>query len=74
MSFEDVTKQEEELIRQDICPDCNSEGFLEGPHGGMSINIMCANKDCKARFNWTGPFKPERLAYGLKKIKDAENV
>lgn len=31
------------------CPDCGSESFLEGPHGGMSVNIMCSA--CGAKFN-----------------------
>lgn len=41
------------VIATNHCPDCNHEGFWEGPHGGMSINITCANDDCKARFNVT---------------------
>ena len=31
------------------CPDCDSHEFLEGPHGGMSINFCC--RQCGARFN-----------------------
>jgi len=40
-------------IASNHCPDCNGEGFLAGPSGGMSQNIMCANEQCGARFNVT---------------------
>jgi len=33
------------------CPDCGSTDFFEGPHGGLSVNIECADSTCKARFN-----------------------
>lgn len=34
------------------CPDCHhSDGFLEGPSGGLSTNIECAH--CHHRFNVT---------------------
>jgi len=32
-------------------PCCGCEDFIEGPSGGMSINILCAN--CGAKFNMT---------------------
>lgn len=39
-----------------ICPDCGStEGFYEGPSGGMSTNYFCANRECRQGFNVT-PF------------------
>lgn len=60
----DVSKNEEQLLRQDICPDCLDTGFLEGPCGGGSVNVMCANEKCQARFNICGPFTPQRLSYG----------
>jgi len=41
------------------CPDCGSPNFLEGPHGGHSVNIKC--KKCGATFNWMGPFGIERI-------------
>lgn len=38
------------------CPDCGSiEGFYEGPSGGMSTNVFCANRACRSGFNVT-PF------------------
>lgn len=33
------------------CPDCGGTKFIEGPHGGLSVNFMCANQFCRARFN-----------------------
>lgn len=42
------------IIASGKCPDCGStEGFYEGPSGGMSTNIFCANEACKKRFNIT---------------------
>jgi len=31
------------------CPDCHGTTFLEGPHGGLAVNIQCAQ--CKSKFN-----------------------
>jgi hypothetical protein len=36
------------------CPDCGSHEFLEGPSGGASTNIKCANELCGSKFNVTG--------------------
>lgn len=39
-------------IEEGRCPDCGSKaGFLSGPEGGMSQNIMCANDKCCSAFN-----------------------
>lgn len=35
------------------CPNCNGNKWLEGPSGGLSVNIMCA--ECGLWFNRT-PF------------------
>lgn len=43
----------------DGCPFCQSHNFLEGPHGGLSINFKCA--ECGAAFNDMGPFGVELL-------------
>ena len=69
MSIDDVSKSEELLLKQDICPDCLGTGFLEGPCGGGSVNVMCANEKCQAKFNMCGPPTPQRLSYGKSKIK-----
>lgn len=42
------------------CPFCQSREFLEGPHGGLSINFKC--KKCEARFNDMGPFGIDLLS------------
>ena len=44
----------------DGCPFCGSKEFLEGPHGGQSINFKCAR--CGATFNDMGPFGVDLLA------------
>lgn len=36
------------------CPYCGGDKFIEGPSGGMSINILCANKECRHWFNYHG--------------------
>lgn len=41
------------IIAKNKCPDCGCEGFYEGPSGGLSTNIECANEECKHRFNVT---------------------
>lgn len=39
-------------IASNTCPNCGShKGFTEGPSGGMSTNIFCA--DCGQGFNIT---------------------
>lgn len=45
---------------EDGCPFCKSQKFLEGPHGGLCINIKCA--DCGATFNEMGPFGVDLLS------------
>lgn len=44
----------------DKCPDCGGRQWLEGPHGGGSVNIYCAS--CGAGFNHTGFFGMDRIA------------
>ena len=67
--IEDVKANEEKLLKQSICPDCLGMEFLEGPCGGNSVNVMCANEECQARFNICGPFTPQRLSYGKLTLK-----
>ena len=43
------------------CPDCGGDGWIEGPHGGLSVNITCANPTCGSRFN-TSPVFTERIS------------
>ena len=57
-----VTKKEEKKLKKGICPDCGGTEFFEGPHGGLAINIKCANKKCNARFNVCTFFTSERIS------------
>ncbi len=68
INIDDVTEEEESSLKDNICPDCSGVGLLEGPCGGGSINVMCANGKCKARFNFIWPFTPQRLTYGIAKL------
>jgi len=51
------------------CPDCYFGELIEGPHGGLSINMYCANPDCGSRFNDTGPFGWDRISDASPKRK-----
>ncbi|MGA2178813.1 MAG: hypothetical protein ABSH15_04440 [Verrucomicrobiota bacterium] len=68
--IEELTEAEVAALDAGKCPDCGSEQFLEGPHGGMNVNIQCAG--CQAEFNiiprLAGSFGKERLARPLKPI------
>lgn len=61
--IEKLTGQEITALDSGECPDCGSAHFLESPHGGLSVNIMCA--DCGAKFNITpgiaGSFGKQRI-------------
>lgn len=58
-SLPEVTEKEDEIIRKNICPDCGGS-LLEGPHGGLSVNVKC--EKCNTKFNVTPyPFRAERL-------------
>lgn len=37
------------------CPNCKAKNsMLEGPHGGLALNIKC--KACGQKY-WTGPYR-----------------
>jgi len=59
---EHVTEFEMTLFQANKCPDCEQEGFLEGPHGGLCVNFKCANPQCGSRFNHMGPFGIDRIS------------
>jgi len=40
------------------CTYCGGDKFHEGPSGGMSTNILCANPDCRHWFNYHGGILP----------------
>lgn len=33
------------------CPDCGGTEFIDGPRGGMSMNIQCARPSCGSWYN-----------------------
>jgi len=35
------------------CTYCGGEDFYEGPSGGLSTNVLCANPECRHWFNDT---------------------
>ena len=54
-------EEKKKLLKKGTCPDCQGDKFLEGPHGGASVNIMCANDECKSRFNVCPGMFAERI-------------
>lgn len=36
-----------EVVDKLTCPDCGGEDFLEGPHGGLAVNVKCSKCGCK---------------------------
>lgn len=56
-----VTEDERKKLADGVCPDCGNDKFLEGPHGGLAVNIQCDNMECRSRFNVCWPFTPERI-------------
>lgn len=58
------THYEHECLTHSICPDCKRTSFREGPHGGLCVNIMCANLECGSRFN-VGPLTAERISEAM---------
>jgi hypothetical protein len=56
-----LSKYERDLLfTLKVCPDCKDDsGFLEGPHGGCSVNIMC--EKCGSKFNVCPPLFAERI-------------
>lgn len=41
------------------CPDCGGDRFLEGPSGGMCVNLKCAN--CGSKFNFAPSLGAHRI-------------
>lgn len=67
--IEHCTKEETDFLKKNICPDCKWMGFLEGPHGGLCVNVMCNNPRCGSRFN-IGPLTSAGLCFGVDRISD----
>jgi len=48
---DDMNEAALETLSRGLCPICAHRGFVLGPQGGMSMNIECANVECRRRFN-----------------------
>lgn len=50
-------------LRNDLpaCIDCEQGDLLEGPSGGICINVLCSNKQCGSKFNICGPMGIDRI-------------
>ena len=59
--IQDCTKEEREFLKKNICPDCKWMALLEGPHGGLCVNVKCGNPRCGSRFN-VGPLTLQRIS------------
>jgi len=33
------------------CPDCGKEDFFEGPRHGQTVDVFCADRECRHGFN-----------------------
>ena len=67
---EDLTHYEKKFIETSLkCPDCETGGLDEGPHGGNSVNYFCNNKECGSKFNLS--FFGKKLWFG-ERISDAQ--
>jgi hypothetical protein len=51
------------------CPYCKGTKFFEGPQGGMSTNILCANNECRHWFNYTPMPTGEYLLDDLNRVE-----
>lgn len=74
--IEKLTAQEVAALDKGTCPDCGGHKFLEGPHGGVSVNIMCDG--CGAKFNIVpglgGSFGKERIGRPTKRISNNASI
>lgn len=48
------------LFDENKCPDCGAKEFFDGPSGGMSQNIKCANTECGSEFCVVPPYFAKR--------------
>lgn len=59
---ERLDPKELRLFELGTCPDCQTNRLLEGPHGGLSVNVYCGNPACGSRFNDMGPLGVDRIS------------
>jgi len=63
MFGEKLTRIQSEYIWENSkCPDCHGD-LMEGPRGGVSVNVKCSNPLCGHEFNVPpkGMFSVERI-------------
>jgi len=56
MNDHKLTPEEDKKLKGGVCPICESEHFVEGPSGGLAVNIACENGH---RFWFSPPFTSE---------------
>jgi hypothetical protein len=64
-------------FKENRCPICHeADGFYDGPSGGMSTNIQCANEKCGAWLNFTPLFEGHFILAGIRgtKLPEGEEV
>lgn len=57
-TIRDADAAEQKLIEEGRCPFCGNNNWLEGPRGGMAVNMMCdpGFGGCGAKINYCLPF------------------
>lgn len=58
---ERLDEEERAIFCTGQCPDCFGP-LTEGPHGGLSVNVLCTTPSCGSKFNWMGPFGVDRIS------------
>jgi len=56
LAEEKLTPEDDKLLKSGECPKCHSKHFIEGPRGGLSVNIACEHGH---RFWFAPPFTSE---------------
>ncbi len=51
--MEELNEEDDKKLMSGKCPKCNSKHFVEGPSGGLAMNIACENGH---RFWFSPPF------------------
>jgi hypothetical protein len=71
---ERLSDGEADVLEEGGCPDCGHRQLIQGPSGGFSVNVYCADEqNCGSRFNVMGPFGIERITDASPKKKLIEN-
>lgn len=49
--WEELTAGETKRFRSGTCPDCLGRRLVEGPRGGLAVNVYCTDPRCGSKFN-----------------------